>query len=255
MAAMSITQPIYKATPVLEIPHKWRLVDSEIRRRFLTSVSANLIVTPGRSVRPGILFGREWREWSQRYVRLGYHRSDPAVRMLRDQTRPFTWTEARTRHPSTEGEQVMNDCRDHTGCAEGFVVPVRETDGALLSAAFCGPALDLEPAVRPAFHLAGYYYATRGREILNRIELDPVCPLSPRQLECLRWVHAGKTDGEIGCWAYPALPFTTTSRRRNGRSMSPSVVRQPSKHGAKDGSPSLFGSFLCCPDDCLIPPK
>jgi len=32
---MSITQPIYKATPVLGIPHKWRLVDSEIRRRFL----------------------------------------------------------------------------------------------------------------------------------------------------------------------------------------------------------------------------
>ena len=39
MAAMSITQPIYKATPVLGIPHKWRLVDSEIRRRFLSGVS------------------------------------------------------------------------------------------------------------------------------------------------------------------------------------------------------------------------
>jgi len=164
----------------------------------VTSVSANLIVTPGRSVRPGILFGLQWREWSQRYVRLGYHQSDPAVRMLRDQTRPFTWTEARTRHPSSQGEQVMNACRDHTGCAEGFVVPVRESDGALLSAAFCGPALDLEPDARAAFHLAGYYYATRGREILNRIELDPICPLTPRQLECLRWVHAGKTDGEIG---------------------------------------------------------
>lgn len=172
---------------------------AEVLRPFgVTSVSANLIVTPGRSVQPGILFGRAWREWSQRYVRLGYHRYDPAVRMLRDQTRPFTWTQARTRHASSEGEHVMNACRDYTGCAEGFVVPVRESDGALLSAAFCGPALDLEPDARAAFHLAGYYYATRGREILNRIELDPICPLTPRQLECLRWVHAGKTDGEIG---------------------------------------------------------
>jgi hypothetical protein len=92
----------------------------------------------------------------------------------------------------------MNACRDYTGCAEGFVVPVRESDGALLSAAFCGPALDLESDARAVFHLAGYYYATRGREILNRIELDPICPLTPRQIECLRWVHAGKTDGEIG---------------------------------------------------------
>jgi len=172
---------------------------AEVLRPFgVTSISANLIVTPGRVVQPGILFGREWREWSHRYVRLGYYRVDPAVRMLRDQTRPFTWTQARTRHASSEGEQVMNACRDHTGCAEGFVVPVRESDGALLSAAFCGPALDLEPEARAAFHLAGYYYATRGREILNRIELDPICPLTPRQIECLRWVHAGKTDSDTG---------------------------------------------------------
>lgn len=172
---------------------------AEVLRPFgVTSISANIIVTPGQSLRPGILFGRDWREWSHRYVRFGYHRDDPAVRMLRDQTRPFTWSEARMRHASNESERVMNACLDHTGCAEGFVVPVRESDGALLSAAFCGPVLDLAPEVRPAFHLAGYYYATRGREILNRIELDPVSPLTPRQIECLRWVHAGKTEGEIG---------------------------------------------------------
>ena len=172
---------------------------AKVLRPFgVTSISVNLIVTPGRSLRPGILFGRDWREWSNTYGRLGYHRSDPAVRMLRDQTRPFTWTEARRRYASIESEQVMNACLDHTGYAEGFVVPVRESDGALLSAAFCGPALDLAPDTRPALHLAGYYYATRGREILNRIELDPICPLTPRQSECLRWVHAGKTDGEIG---------------------------------------------------------
>ena len=169
-----------------------------LRPMGVTSISANLIVTPGRSLRPGILFGREWREWSNEYVRLGFHRDDPAVRMLRDQMRPFTWTEARTRHASSEAEQLMDACLDHTGCAEGFIVPVRESDGALLSAAFCGPKLDLAPDIRPALHLAGYDYATRGREILNRIELDPICPLTPRQIECLRWVHAGKTDGEIG---------------------------------------------------------
>ncbi len=163
-----------------------------------TSVSANIIVTPGRVVQPGILIGRAWQDWSHRYTQRGYYRFDPAVRMLREQTRPFTWTQARRRYPSAEGEIVMNACCDYTGCAEGFVVPVRESDGALLSAAFGGPALDLERDARQAFHLAGYYYATRGREILNRIELDPVCPLTPRQLECLRWVHAGKTDAETG---------------------------------------------------------
>jgi hypothetical protein len=71
-------------------------VATVLRPFGVTSISTNLIVTPGRMVRPGILFGREWRDWSNHYVRSGYHRTDPALRMLRDQTRPFTWTEART---------------------------------------------------------------------------------------------------------------------------------------------------------------
>ena len=91
----------------------------------------------------------------------------------------------------------MDACREVTGNGEGFVVPVRESDGAVLTAAFSGPELDLSPEARPALHLAGYYYVTRGRELLQDVKLDPVCPLSVRQLECLRWVHAVKTDAEV----------------------------------------------------------
>ena len=163
----------------------------------VTSVSTNLIITPGRVLRPGILFGSRWREWSNRYAREGFGEADPAVKMLRDQTRPFSWREAEDRYRSRASARVMDACGETTGCREGVVVPVRESDGALLSAAFCGPALDPDPSVRSALHLAGYYYATRGREILHGVELVVDCPLTPRQLECLKWVLAGKTDNEI----------------------------------------------------------
>lgn len=163
----------------------------------VTSLSVNSIVRPGGAFSPRILIGERWRHWSDVYVRSGFRADDPAVRMLRERTRPFTWSEALDRYRSHAAERVMDACFDHTGCREGFVVPVRESDGALLTATFSGPGLDLSPETRPALHLAGYYYATRGREIAQGIALDPDCPLTPRQLECLRWVHAEKTDEEI----------------------------------------------------------
>lgn len=156
-----------------------------------------MIIQRGGLFRPRLMFGEGWREWSAVYARSTFGETDPAVRMLREQTRSFSWGDARKRYASAEGERVMDACRDVTGCGEGFVVPVRESDGAVLTAAFSGAELDLSPETRPALHLAGYYYATRGRELLHGVELDPVCPLTFRQLECLRWVHAGKTDGEI----------------------------------------------------------
>ena len=38
----------------------------------VSSVSVNLIVTPGKVLRPGILIGRRWRQWSDRYLNRPY---------------------------------------------------------------------------------------------------------------------------------------------------------------------------------------
>ena len=164
----------------------------------VSSVSVNLIVTAGRVLKPGILTGRGWKEWSARYGREGLSRNDPAVRMLRAQTRPFTWAEAVERYGSVAAARVMDACRETTGASEALVVPVRETDGALLSAAFCGERIELDPEARAAMHLVGYYYATRGRELVQGIGLEVACPLTPRQIQCLQWVLVAKTDEEIG---------------------------------------------------------
>lgn len=163
----------------------------------VTSLAANMIIAPGERFSPRILFGERWRAWSDHYVQNRLHLSDPAVRMLREQTRPFTWSEALARYRSRDAERVLDACWDHTGSRDGFVVPVRDTDGALLSATFSGDLPDLDARSRQALHLAGYYYAVRGREILAGVRLDPDCPFSPRQLQCLQGVHEGRTDGEI----------------------------------------------------------
>jgi LuxR family quorum sensing-dependent transcriptional regulator len=164
----------------------------------VTSLSANLIYAPRQVARPGILFGRRWKDWSEDYRRFQYYRSDPAVRMLQDEHLPFTWDEALARYPSPAAYRVMDACAAMTGSREGLVVPVRESDGTLLTTAMAGQRLDLSPESKPAMHLAGIYYATRGRELVQGITILPDCPLTERQIACLQLVHAGKTDREIG---------------------------------------------------------
>lgn len=163
----------------------------------VTSLSVNLIHQPGQPPNPHALLGERWEHWSRHYVRTRLGDHDPAVRMLKAHARPFAWSEALAQYRSSSAERVMDACLEFTGSRDGFVVPVRDADGAVLTAAFSGFEVDLSPDARSALHLAGYYFALRGREIVQGIGLQPDCPLSPRQIDCLRWVQAGKTDAEI----------------------------------------------------------
>jgi len=173
-------------------------LDAAVRPVGVTAVSATMIVQPGGLFRPRLLFGESWREWEGVYTRSRFQERDPAVRMLREQSRSFAWSEALARFPSKAAERVLDVCREVTGSGEGFVVPIRESDGAVLTAAFTGPMLEIDDELRPALHLAGYYFVTRGRTLLEGLAPVAPCLLTPRQADCLRLVLAGKTDDEIG---------------------------------------------------------
>ncbi len=163
----------------------------------VTCFSANLISAPGRMVRPGIQFGHAWEDWSKRYNREGYAEIDPALQMLPEMSVPFTWSEAQRRFGTPAGARVIRDCLEFTGCSEGIVVPVRERGGTVFTAAFSGANLIIDPDVRPILQHIGYYYVTRGCDLAFDIRMNPDCPLTDRQIQCLRWVHDFKTDGEI----------------------------------------------------------
>ncbi len=186
-----------KIDSITTIPALLAGLRAEVAPFGVTSLSVNLVRRPGGAFEPRGLFGEHWQHWSAVYVRSHFGAHDPAVRMLREQSRPFTWAEALARFRTPSAERVMDACREFTGGREGFVVPIPESDGALLTAAFSGPHLDLSPETRPVLTMVGYYFATRGRDLLEHVKLDPDVRLSQRQLEVLYWVRRGKTDGEI----------------------------------------------------------
>jgi LuxR family quorum sensing-dependent transcriptional regulator len=163
----------------------------------VSGLSVNEVYVPGKPMNPHALLQDGWQDWAVQYARHRYGADDPAVKALKERARPFAWSDALKEHRSWAAERVMDACYDHTGAREGFVVPLRDTDGAVLTAAFSGRELELDDQARGAMHLAGTYFILRGRELVQGEDCASTCPLSERQLECLRWVHAGKTDFEI----------------------------------------------------------
>lgn len=162
----------------------------------VVSISLNLIHQPGCDGPPRALLAHRWAKWAKFYVASGFITDDPAVRMLHAECRPFTWSEALARFPSPAAERVLDACFHQTGFKEGFVVPFRDKDGALLTATFCGPALDLEPDAHFALATSGFHFAARGRALATPAAFT-TCPLTPRQLACLQGVRKGHSDIEI----------------------------------------------------------
>lgn len=162
----------------------------------VVSISLNLIHQLGCDGGPRALMEHGWAGWAHTYVASDFILKDPAVRMLHVEFKPFTWSESLARFPSKAARHVLDTCFHETGFKEGLVVPVRSKDGALLTAAFCGHALDLAPDARFAMSTSGYHLAMRSHSLTAHSPLTS-CPLTARQLACLQGVSKGHSDAEI----------------------------------------------------------
>jgi DNA-binding CsgD family transcriptional regulator len=81
--------------------------------------------------------------------------------------------------------------------ADGFVVPASVAGGIAGAIAFVGAKPEMDGVTRSTLHVI----AQCAIENLVRLESMPHAvssPLSPREIECLRWAAAGKSDTEIG---------------------------------------------------------
>ncbi len=126
-----------------------------------------------------------------------YITSDPVVRELFVNYHPFLWSEVATRRAMCPIEtQIMAECAE-TGMRQGFTVPIYQAGGytGLVSLAGREPVVTEE--TRGALTLASIYLHNK-LTTLRRSEAQTRFDLTERELECLRWAAAGKSDWEIG---------------------------------------------------------
>ncbi len=147
-----------------------------------------------------IAFGHGVEAWGEHYMRTRSYEADPITPELFYTAEPFNWVEHfRHRQLSPAAKRVLDDAKEF-GAVEGLITPLHGL-GSISSVTVAGRKPDMrDPMVRVGGHILSSYYASMGRRIMHGKEMASVTAphLTDRQVECLKWVRAGKTSYEIG---------------------------------------------------------
>jgi LuxR family transcriptional regulator, quorum-sensing system regulator BjaR1 len=134
--------------------------------------------------------------WFDIYAREDYVRSDPIIRLCKNTTQPFEWSEAPyDRAAEPKASEVMERATDFR-MKEGFCLPIHGINGYEACFSMSGVDLDLSPRTKPALHLMAMYAFERARQLLKP-HTGP-CLLTPRERETLVWAAAGKSAADTG---------------------------------------------------------
>ena len=195
LAALKFAQGADEVTDAATLDQRF----GDVVRAFGVKYYSTISVAPaGQALVPRVLLGAVDPVWTEHYVRRSFGAVDPAMRMIFESNKPFSWSEAASRSTDLKGRRVFDEVADVTGATEGLVVPIHERFGGTSAVILSGPDLELDPAARPVLHLAAVYFTGLAQDLAARPDRDAPCPLTDRQLECLRWVMDGKSDWEIG---------------------------------------------------------
>jgi DNA-binding CsgD family transcriptional regulator len=146
-----------------------------------------------------------FRNWTNSWAKLSdqkdFATKSPVVAAARGRMMPFTWLDIQREKKATRSEQEVWDNARAFGWRNGFVLPVHGPRGyyATVSMASTEQDLDLGAEQRLRLRIVAMLAHERCRALTEIVSAaGPRELMSARELECLRWVAAGKTDWEIG---------------------------------------------------------
>lgn len=177
-------------------------------------------------------FFQDWPpDWIELYTRRNFLAADYMVAEARRRIAPFTWLEAKAERTLSRAEQDIWDAAAEWGWTDGFSVPIYGPGGYFGLVAMAGQERPMPPAVRGELHQLAFLTHERCRALTGLKPVsDPQTVLTHRELECIRWVAAGKTDMEIagllGMSQTTARTHIDQARRKLGaRTRSQAVAR------------------------------
>lgn len=132
------------------------------------------------------------------FVEDGLYRQDPVHRASRRASAAFLWSDLRSLVPlGREQKQILERSR-HFGLGEGLTIPVNVPGEPCGSCSFAvRRGQDLPHQRLLCAELIGAHAFRAARRIAELPDLARRPHLSRRELQCLRFVAAGKTDWEI----------------------------------------------------------
>jgi DNA-binding CsgD family transcriptional regulator len=128
-----------------------------------------------------------------------YVRQDMLPAVARLSATPFTWAELLRDRKQTQKQIAFHSWIRELGVVDGYAVPIHLPGGDVGLCVSVATHIIDDTEERLALHLASLYAHERCRALGGLTEASSVkAPLSPRELECLKWVLDGKSDTDIG---------------------------------------------------------
>lgn len=150
------------------------------------------------SVSGCVLYNDMPEGFAESFDKEGFSKNNPLISHALKEARPYSaaelWAMPLTAHQRRALAQINLSLK----VRDGVMIPIRS--GATLEGIVLlgGATPEMAPIVRSTLHLLAYC----AFEQVIQLEANPRRPgtslLSPREVECLSWAAAGKTDGEIG---------------------------------------------------------
>jgi len=136
--------------------------------------------------------------WTSVWVQQNFAAVDPVVYQLLASRLPFRWQDIRDSN-GPRGAEVMDVAGEFQLC-DGIGIPIRAQNGSRIGVTIAGGSFALSEREQSCLHLAAIYFQARLEKLRSKQPMakrGSRCDLTVRELDCLAWIAAGKTDWEI----------------------------------------------------------
>ena len=141
------------------------------------------------------IWAKTWpAEWDTKYRQSNYAAIDPVVYAFLKSPVAFRWSMVR-QQARDEHVHVMDEARDFN-LHDGLGIPIHRNNELVGGISIAGSQLDLTKKEEMALHLASIYFHAKLEELVPKPPAEGPS-LTQREVDCLSWVAAGKTDWEI----------------------------------------------------------
>ncbi|MBS0251975.1 MAG: LuxR family transcriptional regulator [Proteobacteria bacterium] len=143
---------------------------------------------------------RNWPErWAALYAQRNFALHDFTISEARRKSGVYSWLPAKLGRQLSPKENMFWEAMGEFGWTDGLSIPIHGPRGQLAFVTMAGSSQLLTPIVRARLQFFALLTHARARAILQvDPERGPRDLLTPRELECLRKVGAGKSDRAIG---------------------------------------------------------
>jgi DNA-binding CsgD family transcriptional regulator len=136
--------------------------------------------------------------FAQSFDDLGFSKNNPLISHALKEARPYSAAEVWAMPLTVQQRRALAQINLSLNVLDGLMIPIRKADVLEGIVLLGGAKPEMAPIVRSTLHLLAYCAFEQVIHLVANPRRPSAGLLSPREVECLSWAAAGKTDGEIG---------------------------------------------------------